>query len=85
MLLYLKNSSFGVKQSLTCIFLGSYKKLAQSYFYVLGGGGGSPGTSVSSTNKTDCHDIPEILLKVALKTITLILTLYFVFFRIVIQ
>ena len=26
----------------------------------------SPGTSVSSTNKTDCHDITEILLKVAL-------------------
>ena len=29
----------------------------------------SPGTSVSSTNKTDCHDITEILLKVALNTI----------------
>jgi hypothetical protein len=27
------------------------------------------GTPVSSTNKTDCHDIAEILLKVALKTI----------------
>jgi hypothetical protein len=27
----------------------------------------SPGTPVSSTNKTDCHDITEILLKVALK------------------
>jgi len=26
-------------------------------------------TSVSSTNKTDCHDITEILLKVALNTI----------------
>jgi hypothetical protein len=32
----------------------------------------SPGTPVSSTNKTDCHDITEILLKVALNTITLI-------------
>ena len=31
----------------------------------------SPGTPVSSTNKTDCHDITEILLKVALNTITL--------------
>jgi hypothetical protein len=31
----------------------------------------SPGTPVSSTNKTDGHDITEILLKVALKTITL--------------
>jgi hypothetical protein len=32
----------------------------------------SPGTLISSTNKTDCHDIhvAEILLKVALKTIT---------------
>ena len=29
----------------------------------------SPGTSVSSTNKTDCHDITEILLKVTLNTI----------------
>ena len=29
----------------------------------------SPGTSVSSTNKTDSHDITEILLKVALNTI----------------
>jgi len=29
-----------------------------------------PGTAVSSTNKTDCHDITEILLKVALKTIS---------------
>ena len=29
-----------------------------------------PGTPVSSTNKTDCHDITEILLKVALNTIT---------------
>jgi hypothetical protein len=29
----------------------------------------SPGTPVSSTNKTDRHDITEILLKVALNTI----------------
>ena len=29
------------------------------------------GTPVSSTNKTDCHDISKILLKVALNTITL--------------
>ena len=33
----------------------------------------SPGTPVSSTNKTDRHDIAEILLKVALNTITLTL------------
>jgi len=31
----------------------------------------SPGTPVSSNNKTDCHDITEILMKVALNTITL--------------
>ena len=31
----------------------------------------SPGTLVSSTNKTDHHDITEILLKVAFSTITL--------------
>ena len=30
-----------------------------------------PGTLVSSTNKTDCHNITEILLKVALNTIIL--------------
>jgi hypothetical protein len=29
----------------------------------------SPGNPVSSTNKTDQHDIAEILLKVALNTI----------------
>ena len=34
----------------------------------------SSGTSVSSTNKTDFHDIAEILLKVALHTINLIPT-----------
>ena len=33
--------------------------------------GFSLGTLVSSTNKTDHHDITEILLKVALNTITL--------------
>jgi hypothetical protein len=33
----------------------------------------SPGTQVSSTNKTDRHDIAKILLKVALNTITITL------------
>jgi hypothetical protein len=28
----------------------------------------SPGSQVSSANKTDCHDVAEILLKVALST-----------------
>jgi hypothetical protein len=31
----------------------------------------SPGTLVSSTNKTDCNDLTEILLNVALNTINL--------------
>ena len=35
-------------------------------------GGFSPGTPVSSINKTDRHDMTEILLKVALNTTTLI-------------
>jgi hypothetical protein len=30
-------------------------------------GGFSPGTPVSSTNKSDCHDITEILLKSGVK------------------
>ena len=33
----------------------------------------SPGPPLSSTNKTDCHDKTEILLKVALNTISLYL------------
>jgi hypothetical protein len=37
-------------------------------------GGFSRYTPVSSTNKTDLHDITEILLKVALNTITLTLS-----------
>ena len=37
----------------------------------------SPGTPVSSTNKTDRHGITEILLKVALNTITLTLFLIY--------
>jgi hypothetical protein len=39
----------------------------------------SPGTPVSSTNKTDRHDITEILLKVTLSTKTLTLYLAHVF------
>ena len=38
----------------------------------------SPITRVSSTSKNDCHDITEILLKVALNTITIILAYCFV-------
>ena len=39
----------------------------------------SSGTLISSTNKTDCHNITEIMLKVALNTITLTLILNFIF------
>jgi len=35
----------------------------------MAGHGFLPSTPVSSTNKTDCHDITEMLLKVALNTI----------------
>jgi hypothetical protein len=49
----------------------------------------SPGTcsTVSSTNKTDHHDITEILLKMALNTITLTLThinIYIYFYIVII-
>jgi hypothetical protein len=39
------------------------------YLWLAAGQWFSPGTLVSSTNKTDRHDIVEILLKVALNTI----------------
>jgi hypothetical protein len=39
----------------------------------------SPGTQVSSFNKTDSQDITEILLKVALNTIAVTLLVLFVF------
>jgi len=39
------------------------------YLNVTAGQWFSPGPPVSSTNKTDRHDITEILLKVALNTI----------------
>ena len=43
-------------------------KFVSDLHQVIGGGGLSLGTLVSSTNKTDRHDSTEILLKVALKT-----------------
>ena len=42
--------------------------------WLSGGRWSSPSTPVSSTNKTDRHDIPDILLKVALNTITINVT-----------
>jgi hypothetical protein len=40
----------------------------------------SPGTLVSSTNKTDGHDITEILLKVALNALTVTVYISFAIF-----
>ena len=39
----------------------------------------SPGTPVSSTNQTDGHDITDILLKVALNTLTVAVYISFFF------
>ena len=36
----------------------------------------SPGTLVSSTNKTDCHDIAELVLEVTLNTCNSIQSLH---------
>jgi hypothetical protein len=47
-----------------------------AYIVIAAGLQFSPGTLVSSTNKSDSHDITQILLKVALNTIHLNLTLY---------
>jgi hypothetical protein len=43
--------------------------IASLFLHIITGEWFSPGTPVSSTNKTDCHDITEILLKMALNTI----------------
>jgi hypothetical protein len=50
--------------------LNQYAKL---HFYSTSSQWFSPGTLFSSTNKTDCRNIAEILLKVVLNTITLTL------------
>jgi hypothetical protein len=42
----------------------------------------SPGPPISSTNKTDHHDITEILLEVALNTLTLYIYIYVYFMTI---
>jgi hypothetical protein len=54
----LQNSSMSICPSL----LGLRQELAAGLWFSLG-------TQVSSTNKTDCYDITEILLKVALNAI----------------
>ena len=52
-----------------------YQWLATSQWF-------SQGTPIFSTNKNDCHDITEILLKVALNTINQTKPIFFIFFRI---
>ena len=47
--------------------------MADRWFYL--------GSQVSSTNKTDCHDITEILLKVVLNTIHLTQNPSYLFFK----
>ena len=52
----------------------SREKARLKFMCIMTGRRFSPGTPVSSTNKTNRHDIIEILLKVTLNTITLTLT-----------
>jgi hypothetical protein len=50
----------------------AYEGESDAKVHILAAGGRFfPGTPVSSTNKTDCCDITEILLKVALNTMTI--------------
>ena len=58
--LTIKNSSLGVLDRTLCDKVCQWLASGQCF---------SPGTSVSSSNKTDCHDIAEILLKETLNTI----------------
>ena len=52
--------------TLMTIFVRSFIPISEN---LVAGRWFSPGTLVSSTNKSDCRDITEILLKVALNTI----------------
>ena len=56
-------------QTIYLVFVTSQLKICQ---WLAAGRWFSLGTTVSSTNKTDPHDIKEILLKVTLNTITLL-------------
>jgi hypothetical protein len=66
---YLHGRIWGLNYSTLCDKV--YQWLATSRWF-------SPGPPVSSTNKTDRHDITEILLKVALNTILYIIELVLV-------
>ena len=60
-LIYLKCVRIPLRARCTTLWVKVYQWLTTGRF--------SPGTLVSSTNKTDRHDITDILLKVALSTI----------------
>jgi hypothetical protein len=60
------------KNDITCLDITLCDKVCQ---WLMAGQWVSPGTLISSSNKTDCHDITQILLKVALNTVTLTLVL----------
>jgi hypothetical protein len=49
----------------------------KSYQWLATGRWTSPGTPASSTNKTNCYDITDILLKVALNSTTITLAFYY--------
>ena len=58
------NNSTNISKTIQVLCDKVYQWLAAGWWFSLS-------TLVSSTNKTDCHNITEILMKVALKTITL--------------
>ena len=62
-----------------CVKIYNYILLGNHWFYhcLLLPSENSQGTPVSSTNKTNHHDVSEILLKVALSTTTLTLNIGF--------
>ena len=76
--MFVWNKDIGYTQSVLCLVVISiYTSVIQHYVIkfsvTCAGRWFSPGTPVSSTNKTDGHDATEILLKVTLNTITLTL------------
>jgi hypothetical protein len=66
-----------INVTLLIVHIGKYmydsRRLVIKFSVTCAGRWFSPGTPVSSTNKTDGHDATEILLKVTLNTITLTL------------
>ena len=56
------------KAQFDCLFVW-WCLMPQYFSYIVAVSFIGQGTQVSSTNKTDCHDITEILLKVVLSTI----------------